>query len=123
MFTPNRTTTRCLIAGAAASAAIAFAGCGSDDKATKDLQKQGQKLQQQGAALQKQAQQTAADVKSGKISAAAAQKKLDAGAKKIEATAKETSKKAIDDVKNNPNLTAAQKQQLEDAKKQIDQAP
>ena len=111
-----------LIVVALAAGTVAIAGCGGSDSedVTKTLQQKGEELQQQGQDFQKKAADLKQQFENGEITAEEYQAELKKGADALTGKAKDAANDTLDAVKDNANLSDDQKQQIEDAHKQLE---
>lgn len=107
--------------------ALGAAACGNSDVKEaqdlgKDLQKQGQALQDKAQEGREEIKQISADIQSGKISPEEGQKQIEKITDELQSDAKDITKKGIEGVQNLDNVPDSAKDDLEDAKAQLEQA-
>lgn len=116
----NRTIALLIAGGTLAG----LTACGNDDspeKISKDVQEQGQKLREQAADAQRKATEIADKVKSGELSGEDARKQLQEQTQSVQDDARKLAEDAVERLRKSGDLPDEAKQQIEEAKKQLEQ--
>ncbi len=116
---------RTMIAGLLALAAIATAsGCGgSNNDKIKDLQQQGTQLQESATDAKTQLEAIQRKVASGELSAEDAQAEIQKITDRLDASARTTADKALDTASGMDGVPDDAKEQIEQARTQLQQQP
>jgi cell division septum initiation protein DivIVA len=118
MYTPRRSLSILLAAGALV--ATGLTACGGDSR-NEELQRQGAELQQQAQQYREKTERAAEEVRNGTRSAEDVAGEASADAEKLVDDAKETTSEVIDTVKEDSRLPDEAVDQLEDAQQQLEQ--